>query len=140
MSTAIFYVDDDQDDLDLFKGVADELGHPTALFNNGNQLLDAVKNPPPKPTLVFIDLNMPIINGFEVLEQLKELNPENIIPVVVLTTANDLATVDRCHKLGARMFVKKPNSITELRETLKKVAEIEWDTFPTHREAFVFKK
>src|SRR4051812_28697193 len=101
----IFYVDDDLDDLDLFQDVIEQLGTHATLFNMGAEMLKALINPSPDATIIFLDLNMPIKSGFEVLKEIKTAPKLKDIPVVVLSTANNAESVKRCKKLGANYFV-----------------------------------
>jgi CheY-like chemotaxis protein len=140
MEKAIFYVDDDLDDLEIFNICASELGQPAMLFNDGHSLLNALKNPPPKPALVFIDLNMPMISGYDVLSAIRSHDGTSDLPVVVLTTANNVSTIDKCREMGASMFVQKPTSIHELKDILHDISQIDWESFPAHREHFVYRK
>lgn len=57
----IFYTDDDQDDLEFFMEIIETLDANINVVtqNSGNQLIHALENPPPHPTIVFLDINMP---------------------------------------------------------------------------------
>lgn len=70
----IFYTDDDLDDLDFFTEVVESMENGVELVtqNNGKKLLEALHNPPPAPSVVFLDLNMPGINGFDVLTEIRQ--------------------------------------------------------------------
>ena len=87
----IFYTDDDLDDLDFFAEVVESMENGVELVtqNNGKKLLDALHNPPPSPSIVFLDLNMPGINGFDVLTEIRKSDNLKNIPVIILTTSND---------------------------------------------------
>jgi CheY-like chemotaxis protein len=62
----------------------------------------------PSPLLVLLDLNMPVLDGYQVLERMKA-NPETKkIPVVVLTTTDDAREVARCYQLGCSVYITKP--------------------------------
>ena len=72
----------------------------------------------PTPTVLLLDLNMPKIDGFEVLESIRS-NPEtHSLPVVILTTSNEEADVRRAYELGANSFVRKPVDSTEFAEVV----------------------
>ncbi len=74
---------------------------------------------PVRPKVVLLDLNLPKLNGDQVLKQLRA-NPETQdIPVVVLTTSNQPEDVQRCYSLGANSYVHKPVAY----EAFRKVAE-----------------
>ncbi len=74
---------------------------------------------PVRPKVVLLDLNLPKLNGDQVLEQLRA-NPEtHDIPVVILTTSDQPEDVKRCYSLGANSYVRKPVAY----EAFRKVAE-----------------
>lgn len=58
--------------------------------------------------LVLLDLNLPDMSGFEVLEALKDDDRTRRIPIIILTTTDDKAEVQRCYDLGCSAYVKKP--------------------------------
>jgi CheY-like chemotaxis protein len=60
------------------------------------------------PDIVFLDLNMPRIDGWQVLTDMRADNDLRSIPVVVLTTSSLRSDRDRAHALGAQHFVTKP--------------------------------
>ena len=75
-----------------------------------------------KPDLVLLDLLMPKMNGFEVLEAMKADASLAPIPVLVLTNLGQREDVERCIKLGAAGYVIKAHSLPE--ETVNRIKEI----------------
>ena len=61
-----------------------------------------------KPLLVLLDLNLPVLNGYQILERLKADENTASIPVVILTTTNDSREVARCYDLGCNVYITKP--------------------------------
>ena len=78
----------------------------------------------PSRILVLLDLNLPGLDGYQVLEHLKGDPLTQRIPVVVLTTTEDHREVDRCYELGCSMFVTKPVNYTEFSDTLRRLGEL----------------
>lgn len=74
------------------------------LFNRG-QYADQVR---PAHLLMLLDLNMPEMDGYQVLQTLKKSDEFRLIPVVILTTTNDPYEIQRCYELGCNNFVTKP--------------------------------
>ena len=72
------------------------------------------------PSLIILDINMRIINGFEFLKIVKEENLYNKIPVVVYTTSNRIEDRNLCIELGAIDFYTKPDNVADV----KRLAEI----------------
>jgi two-component system response regulator len=68
------------------------------------------------PRVVVLDLNMPGLNGFDVLRRLREEPHTRLLPVVVLTTSREPADINRCYALGANSFVTKPVDFREFAE------------------------
>lgn len=67
----------------------------------------------PKPSLVLLDLNMPQIDGWEVLRQMKADEKLRSIPVLVLTTSESQRDVNLAYQLGASCFLTKPQDLDE---------------------------
>jgi CheY-like chemotaxis protein len=73
------------------------------------------------PLLVLLDLNMPILDGYQVLERIKADERTKRIPVVVLTTTNDLREVSRCYDLGCNVYMTKPVDYQQFSDAIRKL-------------------
>ena len=62
----------------------------------------------PSPMLVLLDLNLPVLDGYQVLSRMKSDERTKRIPVVILTTTDDTREVARCYELGCNVYVTKP--------------------------------
>jgi CheY-like chemotaxis protein len=60
------------------------------------------------PLLVLLDLNLPVLDGYQVLERMKADKRTRSIPVIILTTTDDPREVSRCHALGCSVYITKP--------------------------------
>jgi CheY-like chemotaxis protein len=60
------------------------------------------------PTLVLLDLNLPDMSGTSILENLKSNAATKHIPVIVLTTTDDKAEIQKCYDLGCNVYITKP--------------------------------
>lgn len=137
----IFYTDDDMDDQNFFMEVVNEIdnGHDVHLQNHGEELMDLLLSPPPKPDVIFLDLNMPQKNGYEVLKEMRSDEKLSQIPVVVFSTSNNPESVSACEQLGASMYVCKPETYHSFKETLGSLLSMDWDNFSKRdRKNFVF--
>ena len=86
---------------------------------NGQEALDLYKKI--KPDLTFLDLTMPVMDGFEALEKIKEFDKN--AKVIVLSADIQKMSVDRVLALGAFNFIKKPIDLEKTQQILKKIAE-----------------
>ena len=75
----------------------------------------------PLPTLILLDLMLPKVNGFEVLEKIRETERTRYIPVVILTSSDADADVARSYRLGVNSYVRKPVEFTEFVGAVRQV-------------------
>jgi CheY-like chemotaxis protein len=73
------------------------------------------------PLLVLLDLNLPVLDGYQVLERMKADERTRRIPVVVLTTTDDAHEVSRCYDLGCNAYMTKPVDYGQLSEAIRKL-------------------
>lgn len=62
----------------------------------------------PHPLLVLLDLNIPVVDGLEVLRRMKSSPDTHRVPVIILTTTDDPREVRHCYDLGANVYIPKP--------------------------------
>ncbi len=70
------------------------------------------------PILVMLDLNMPIVDGYQVLSRMKKDDQTKKIPVIILTTTDDPNEVARCYDLGCNVYVTKPVDYEKFSEAI----------------------
>lgn len=132
-SLHILMADDDPDDRLLALDALQECGVPNVLstVGDGEELLEFLRRegryaPPveaPRPTLILLDMNMPRMDGREVLAVMKADEHLRRIPVVVLTTSRAADDVYRSYDLGANAYIGKPVTFTELVDVLRTISE-----------------
>ncbi len=71
--------------------------------------------------LVMLDLNMPVLDGYQVLERMKKDERTKRIPVVILTTTDDHREVRRCYELGCNVYITKPVDYDQFSEAIRKL-------------------
>jgi len=71
--------------------------------------------------LVLLDLNMPVLDGYQVLERMKKDERTKRIPVVILTTTDDSREVARCYELGCNVYISKPVDYEQFCEAIRKL-------------------
>lgn len=74
-----------------------------------------------KSYLLLLDINMPKMDGLEVLRRLKSNDELKEIPVMMLTTTDDPREVEECYRLGCNMYITKPVDFIKFAETLKRL-------------------
>ena len=75
----------------------------------------------PSPMLVLLDLNMPVMDGYQVLQRMKHDERTRRIPVVILTTTDDTREVQRCYDLGCNVYITKPVDYEQFAEAIRKI-------------------
>lgn len=125
----IFYLDDDTDDLYIFKEVAESLGHNVSIFISGNEMLRALNKKEQLPDIIFLDIRMPVFNGEEILHVIKKTEHSQHIPVVMISGHNPKSLVRHYLESGASYLMKKPSLVSEFKPALEYVLGIDWNRF-----------
>ncbi len=73
----------------------------------------------PTPLMILLDLNMPIKDGYQVLQEIKADERTRHIPVVMLTTTNNPMEVARCYELGCNIYISKPVEYDQFSDTIR---------------------
>ena len=71
--------------------------------------------------LLLLDINMPVMDGIEVLKNMKENELLKRIPVIMLTTTDDPREIEHCYDLGCSVYITKPIDFSAFTETLKRL-------------------
>lgn len=109
----ILVVDDNETNRDLLSRRLSRLGHESIMAANGRQALDAVQQH--SFDLMLLDIMMPEMNGYELLERLKTDPQQQHIPIIMVSALDDIESVVRCIELGAEDYLFKPFNPTLLR-------------------------
>jgi len=108
----ILVIDDDELMAQLVAAILEEEGHTLRLAENGQKGLEQVASQ--RPDLIVLDMNMPVMDGFEFARQLRS-NPANrTIPVLASTAEDHTASYDAAYDAGCDGFLRKPWSKEEL--------------------------
>jgi len=135
----IFYVDDDPEDLDVFAETAMALGIEVIPINDPNELETALRNAPPGLKVVFLDINMPGKNGYELLKDIRKSDTLGNLPLIAFSTGHDAVTIKKSWDFGADLFIRKGDSLKYYKEIFKQVKKIHWIGFTRDPKAFVLK-
>lgn len=123
--------------------IEDDLGHATLIeknlrragimneiihIDNGRQAMDYFQRKgeyadkdPEECMLVLLDLNLPEVDGFEILAQLKSKDETRTIPIIILTTTDNPREVERAYELGCNIYVTKPVVYENFAESIRKL-------------------
>jgi CheY-like chemotaxis protein len=126
MKKKFLLVDDDLDDTGLFKEALFEIDPDIVCYvdHNGRTALDKLKrNEYLRPDIIFIDINMPGMNGWQCLEDLKKDIRFRDIPVIMYSTSSFVGDAEKAIELGALCFFTKPSEYNLLKVILKTIAD-----------------
>jgi CheY-like chemotaxis protein len=105
-------------------GIANDMVH----LKDGQEALDYIHcqgrftdRPLDGSLLILLDINMPRVNGVEVLHRLKTDQKTAKLPVIILTTTDDPREVERCYQLGCSVYVTKPVAYEEFVEAIRRL-------------------
>ena len=123
-STVLLMADDDPGDCLLTEKALRkaQITCPLYVVHDGAELMDYLKREgdyadpaaSPRPSLILLDLNMPKVNGTEVLERLRDEPELNSIPVVILTTSDEERDIASSYALGANAYMVKPSAFDDM--------------------------
>jgi CheY-like chemotaxis protein len=115
----ILQIDDDCDDCSFFLEAVEEVSTATyTAIHNPVQALQKLSNKEIRPDLIFLDINMPIMNGLEVLQEIKKKETIKNIPVIIFSTFIPLEVKNRMNDLGIMGYFIKPNDFNALKKIL----------------------
>lgn len=123
-----FLIDNDEEDQEIFEMALSEIDPNIVCFfaNNG---VDALKKLNSDiffiPSFIFIDMNMPLMNGTQCLEEIKKIHRLKHVPIYIYSTAADPQSIAKVKLLGAANFIIKPASIKGLTNLLSKLFQLQ---------------
>lgn len=124
----ILIAEDDDGHAELIRSGLEESGvcNKIIRFRNGQEAWDFISGTGKgavrdvsKSYLLLLDINMPIMDGVEVLSRMKADDSLREIPVMMLTTTDDPREVEACYKIGCNIYITKPVDFLRFSETLR---------------------
>ncbi len=118
----IFLTDDDFDDCLFFSEALQELKDPVKLtvLNDGVKLMEALDNDENiLPEIIFLDLNMPKMNGFECLSKIRATDKFNNTSIIIFSTNSNSDIVEKTYSGGANFYICKPHCFTQFKKTIE---------------------
>lgn len=118
----VLNAEDDIEDYGTFCEVLQAINPLIKCFNarNGIETLEVLENLVVLPDYIFLDINMPAMDGKACLKHIKKDERFKAIPVVIYTTSKDPRDIALCKQLGAADYLFKPNSLKEAIDGLSK--------------------
>ena len=132
-SIKVLYAEDDPDDREFF---ADSLhtvksDASLTLVEDGKELLAHLSESGTiPPDFIFIDINMPNINGKECLKKIRKNTRLKHVPVIILSTSSHPRDIEETFSYGANLYVKKPSDFKLHMKFLKKIFDLDWSELP----------
>ena len=129
-TVTIVMIEDDEGHANLIEknlrraGISNEIVH----IDNGRKAADYLlgkgeyaNKRPATPMLILLDLNLPELDGFQILEMIKKDETTKLIPVIILTTTDNPREVERGYALGCNVYVTKPVEYEAFADSIRKL-------------------
>ena len=143
-NATVLLVEDDPDDQEIFRRVLKktEISATLRIASDGQEAIEYLDGGSASsdaglqymPDLILLDLNMPGLDGFEVLARIRQKKQTRSIPVVVFTTSDSATDIARSYELGANSYVTKPADFHTYRDVVSDLSDYWFDTvaLPRH--------
>jgi len=128
----ILLVDDSDNDVTLIKAALKDthFGNEIIVAEDGEEAVDFLYKRGKfrdysggEPIFILLDINLPLMNGIEVLKIIRSVPEYNTIPVIMLTSSQDPYDLKECYENGANSFVVKPVSINDFISVVKELGQ-----------------
>lgn len=119
----VLLTDDDEDDKLIFKEILNEMDNDITvdMVNDGKKLMDYLKNEKNLlPHIIFLDLNMPYMNGIESLKEIRSHEKYSDISIVIYSRSSSKKDIDSTFYHGANIYITKPGAYNKLKKVLRK--------------------
>jgi CheY-like chemotaxis protein len=119
-------IDDDEDDCMVFKLALQEINQSIELRYSTSCENIAAFLSTTKPDLLFLDINLPKINGIECLQQIKKSIAESKIPVIMYSSSELPRDLLQAYESGAILYFRKPSNVSTLIKSLTYILNMAW--------------
>ena len=123
----VLLTDDDAGDRLVFDDIFEELEIDTIvnMVNDGKQLMDFLKyENQPLPHIIFLDLNMPNMNGLDCLKEIRKCSKYNDISIAIYSTSTSEKDIEDTFQFGANIYITKPGDFNVLKKVLAKALTV----------------
>ena len=123
----ILLVDDDREEYEFITSAFESLTVKAEVIQveDCNDVSGTIKQH--NPDMVFIDINMPSINGIDCLKAVRSEKRFENLPIIIYSTSNSLTDVQESFKHKANLYVVKPNTFSKLTASLQKILSFDWN-------------
>lgn len=122
----VVLIDDDRDDAELFKEVLSEIDSSISFthFEESKEALQTLSESDSiLPNFIFLDINMPVVSGWECLAEFKKNEHLKLIPVIMFTTSSQPKEIETAKERGADGFITKPSDYKTLKALITSVLQ-----------------
>jgi len=118
----IFLAEDDEDDVLLFNQILSDISREitVTVSVNGVELMNLLKETVTLPNIIFLDLNMPLKNGFQCLQEIRSNVDWNGIKIIMYSTSAHPHQIEKAYQHGADLYIQKATNYIDFKELLKK--------------------
>jgi CheY-like chemotaxis protein len=130
----VLLADDDSDDSEFFKEIVSEIAVNISVevVADGIQLMNKLKSATTGlPEILFLDLNMPGMDGKHCLKEIKNNSALAHIPVVIYSTSSSTHDIHDTYSIGANLYLTKPNNYKTALSLFRKVFSMDFENMPT---------
>jgi CheY-like chemotaxis protein len=129
MAVTFMIIDDDDDDREIFGEALRQLDPALNLVSceSGEEAFALLLKGAVKPDFVFLDMNMPGMNGLQCLIKFRAHTQLHDLPVIIYTTSNRMEDAEEVKRIGAVAFLTKPTSMEVLKQALGYTLQRKWD-------------
>lgn len=120
MPKNILYVEDNRDAITFFNRIVDKMGDYNFKTREDGasaiKLLEEEKGF--EPEMILLDINLPDMNGFEILQHVRTMDSYKHVPVIMFTSSEDHNDINKSYEFGANAYLIKPNNLVSMKEVL----------------------
>ena len=120
----LILVEDNPADVHLIRFALEQTAPKVQLmhFADGQSFLQYLEDHPGfRPACLLLDLNLPMLSGHQILENVRRNSKFNYLPIIIFTSSSDLQDVEQAYRLGANAYVKKPLELDDLVDILQTI-------------------
>ncbi|MDB5205744.1 MAG: response regulator receiver protein [Flavisolibacter sp.] len=113
--------EDDSEDAEIFQDILNDVssGINLSVVSNGLLLMNLLHTTQELPDIIFLDMNMPLKNGLQCLQEIRNFDKWNHIRIIILSTSSQPELVKTAYELGAELYLEKPTSYSKFKMLIK---------------------